>query len=526
MPECLLVIASDAAWLEAAKLLLEEPDDGLPGTRVIDCANEAAALQALAANDGNQVSASVIYGFHRSATLSASDSPTGLGAREAAIELRAARRDLPIVFASPIRIDLLERYAAGVDRMEVVRAESIEAIRAALARMVRGPTGPQPWAQVDMFIGVESVKVRVSLADGQVLADMPVASDMRPFLEDAHSEFGPTWELYKYGATGTSPRLNDGWPDRLRLVGERLHQFLVSDPQRKAIEACLQRVGAMDNIHFRFITDHGSFPDVPFEAMRDRARDKFVRDMSPLARRILLRPTESVVSANGAGAATTLSTTARLTGRMLLIQSDTGSGALRVGHHRFKGQEARSFSRLPDLAAEIEGIKQMRLDARLDAPEVCLLRIAEDNADTLEKALAVGPWDIVQYCGHSVRSDDGEVFLVIPGKEAGRLGGFSMGRFARAAREAGTGLLILSSCEGASSHGVFRAAQEGVPATIGFRWEVLSSDATKFSRRLHEDLAASKPLGRAYFDALRVLTPDSPAFLSAMLVVQHEAWAQ
>src|SRR6202011_5443879 len=73
--------------------------------------------------------------------------------------------------------------------------------------------------------------------------------------------------------------------------------------------------------------------------------------------------------------------------------------------------------------------------------------------------------------------------------------------------------------------GVFRVAQEGVPAIIGFRWEVKTSEATQFTARLHQMLAGGAPLGRAYLDAVRVLTPDCPAFHSAMLVVQQDPWA-
>jgi hypothetical protein len=155
----------------------------------------------------------------------------------------------------------------------------------------------------------------------------------------------------------------------------------------------------------------------------------------------------------------------------------------------------------------------------------CVLKAGIDSVVTIEDAIGEGPWDIVHYCGHSVRADDGDVFLVLPGKQSLELTSLSMDRFAQILRRGRVALLVLSSCEGASSQSLFRVAQEGVPATIGFRWEVMSDEAEKFSERLHDNLARGKSIGKAYLDALRALTQDRPAFLSAMLVVQQDAWA-
>jgi hypothetical protein len=83
----------------------------------------------------------------------------------------------------------------------------------------------------------------------------------------------------------------------------------------------------------------------------------------------------------------------------------------------------------------------------------------------------------------------------------------------------------LQTKEGTSSQALFTLAQFHVPAVVGFRWEVLSIDAGRLSKRLHEELAAGKPLGRAYSKAVQYLGPASPTFMSAMLIVQQTAWA-
>jgi hypothetical protein len=510
MPERMLLIGSDAAWLQATQLALEDK-----GIQTVACRDDTAALCALTDESANALSAAIILGYHVGSVQTAAMASEGYGARDLAIELRAKRRNLPILFVAPQRIDLLQRYANGTDGVKIIERESSDAIRDALGGGPAPSGAKQPWAQVDISIEVEAVKVQVLLANGEKLIDQPVPSDLRPFLEDWQNEFAP-WKLYKYDSSG--PRLNDGWPARLFLVGDRLHQYLANDPQRTAIETCLQRVHDMDDIHFRFVTNHSTFPDVPFEAMRDRSRAMFIRERSPLARRIALGPSESNVSAAAAVGA-------KLTGRVLLIKSDAGTGTLRVGHHRFNGQENRSFRRLPNLDTELASVGEIRDDHGCEPPEICALQTGGDNVALVTDKLRQGPWDIVHYCGHSVRTDDDEVYLVLPGDAAGKLVGMSMADFALAARQGGVSLVILSSCEGASPRGVFRLAQEGVPAAIGFRWEVMSGDAAKFSACLHEKLAGSMPLGRAYHEAVHKLTSDSPAFLSAMLVVQQDGWA-
>jgi hypothetical protein len=518
MPERLLLVGSDAEWLKAADMLLSRG-----GMQVTACRDNAAARRALLEADGDQITAAVILGYHVGSLATVVTAREGMGACELADELRGIPSSPPILIVAPQPSERLQCYADSHQGVKLIDEESTDAVREALIA-ASTPDDKQPWAQVDILVGVESVKVRVALANGEVLSNRSVPSDLRFFLEDWQQEFAP-WELYKYDSK--PPRPNDGWPDRLHSVGDRLHQYLANDPQRSAIEKCLKRVGDFGNIHFRFVTSHTAFPDVPFETMRDQARNLYIRDRSPLARRILMDPSISTVyiRSDGAGASAPPAST-RLTGRVLLIKSDNGLGTLSVGNHRFGGQPTRTFSRLPDLDAEITAIKTARTDKGRAETKTCVLERAKGNITRLDEVVSKGPWDIVHFCGHSVRTDDNEVYLILPGDAPLKLVAMPVSRFAQAACRGQASLVILSSCEGASPSGVFRLAQEGVPAAIGFRWEVISSDAATFCAALHTELAAGRPLGRAYHEAVHLLSPDNPAFISTMLVVQREAWAE
>jgi len=537
LPDHFLVVGSDTAWLEATQMILSDPESLAKAHHVTACSDDKVALHAVEAKQ-NPVSAVVIFGFHADASTSCAQAATGFGARELAINIRSIKRSLPILFVTPVRLDLLNRYMASTDHVGVVANESLPCVLDALAKLRKPraarkpPTidagknpADEPWAQVDIFIGVEALNVRVIL-NGDVLANEPLGSSLLRDLENAQDEFRPPWYLYYYESSGNC-HLHENYLRRLSYIGERIHQYLLMEPQRTAIATCLKRVGKMDKVHFRFIADHKAFPDVPFEALRDRAKDRFIRSISPVARRILLDQSETLVS-DFVRPAPKQSRPVRksLTGPMLIIKSDSGLGTLQVEDHTFDRQDTQTFHRLPDLDTEVAGIIKARATNARAMTKLCPLRAGSDNIDVLEKAIKSRSWQIVHYCGHSVRADNHEVFLVLPGKLPGELVGLSMEDFAPTLREAGVKLLVLSSCEGASSYGLFRVAQEGIPATIGFRWEVMSEDATRFSKRLHENLAQGMPLGTGYLDAVRVLLkPKSPAFLSTMLVVQQDTWA-
>ena len=99
--------------------------------------------------------------------------------------------------------------------------------------------------------------------------------------------------------------------------------------------------------------------------------------------------------------------------------------------------------------------------------------------------------------------------------------------FAVWARGAKVQLVLLSSCESSRPDSVFRLAQVGIPAAVGFRWEVEEKEAAHFSIELHSELAKKVPLARAFHSSVTAVKrnfPGSPTFASPMLVVQNDEW--
>ena len=127
----------------------------------------------------------------------------------------------------------------------------------------------------------------------------------------------------------------------------------------------------------------------------------------------------------------------------------------------------------------------------------------------------------------AARPDDGTVYLILPGHEPGQLVPLAIRDFAAWARDAGVQLVLLSSCQSSTPDAVFRLTQVGIPAAIGFRWEVQDDEAAYFMGQLHGMLARADPLAHAFHAAVCAVRreyPATPTFASPMLIVQNDEW--
>jgi hypothetical protein len=227
--------------------------------------------------------------------------------------------------------------------------------------------------------------------------------------------------------------------------------------------------------------------------------------------------------------ATPLSQAQSFNGPMLFIKSDA-HGLCDIPN--VNGQPRSTFDRLKSLDQELSIVEQAR--SRSGRSPVCLADLlpGTDGHAIVAEALAPGSagtsaLQIVHFAGHSVQADDGTVYLILPTSTVGKAAALAIGDFAKWARGAGVQLVLLSSCESSSPEAVFRLAQFGIPAVIGFRWEVNDKEAPCFTEHLHHLLAAGKPLARAFHQAVSAVKsrfPATPTFASPMLVMQNDEW--
>jgi hypothetical protein len=520
MPELrrLLVVSADRFWIEALRAQFNDC------YRISPAATRAEA-EALVSDLKIRFAGVLIDGLLPSEDRS--QRPNGDAALKLAVRLRARRRGLPVLFTAPVYIEVLQDYARGAQKnVRILQHEAAtpEMIRAELAALLSRTARNRRsvnWATVDIDIETAKIRINVSLSNKQVLLDNYVAeTTIRPHLEDWQREYADKQLYLRH--KGELILLQD-LIAHLYVIGERMHQQLVSEKPREALEECLRRGLSMGDIHFRFCVGSAPFADVPFELLRDSDKKQFIRQVAPLARRIMLPPESEIVSADQAIGAGMRRPDIHLTGPLLFIESD-GHGTMSVGAHRFKKLPNFDANRIPDISGEFDDVSNARKQRQREKPTRCVLLYDGRSRQLIEQSVSSRKWDIIHYSGHSVRADDGEVFLVLPGSAPGQLSAMPVAEFAKLAWNHAR-LVVLSSCEGTSSGALFRLAQFQTPAVAGFRWEVMSGEARRFSKRLHEELASGKPLGRAYGSAVQDLGPDCPAFMSAMLIVQQSVWA-
>ncbi|WP_207483959.1 CHAT domain-containing protein [Arenibaculum pallidiluteum] len=522
----LLVLNLDREWSDFMRLEMEAHDISVVGI------HDLSELQAQAGG--------VEYG----AALVSADPDVGRTSLEAALDALAliaplrekvGRQDFPVLISATSPQERLRAVAAGMQRVIVVTGDDPAGIAKALEEVQVPPVpsaNEQPCAVVEVLIGAAEVNVRIFM-DSKKISDRPLGWSGRPKLANLEAKYR-TWSLWQKG--DGSVRYTDGWRQMFQQDGEDLAEelSLVKEPLCEEIARCVKLVKSMDAVHFRFnLLPAGAgepypFNNVPFELVYDRAKKDFVRALAPVARRICLHADAWVAHAPEQRATPECQ---RLTDGVLFVASNA-HGIGRVPGAYFNFRADLHLAPLKAIDLEAEALRRAREANMLDAPEIISLEPGMEADKRLRERLsgaAMSGVGIVHYAGHSVRADEHDrVFLVLPGERNGQLVLLPIEAFAKWVSKAGVRLVILSSCESSSPEAVFRLAQVGVPAVIGFRWEVPDAEAAYFTSELHLALAQRKSLARAFHyavSALKAKYPGSPTFASPMLVVQEESWA-
>jgi len=520
----LLVVSADTKWIEYLQLEL-----GLIGIETRGVCGRGEALAALREKparhfDGLLISALGAPGrTQNDAQLDAVDLLTALR--------KDAGNKIPIVLWSRFPAEHLSRIASRFDHIRMLSSDTAATIKAALNAAAAPDTTEPRFATVELEIGATDIRALVAIGGERVVMDARQPWAGRPKLKRLESKFR-RWTLWQRNGVAP-PRYTDNWLDIFRETGEDLADQLnySSEKLRAAIADCLKAVGTLDMVYFRFtLLTAGPeaphpFVHVPFELLYDTAKRNFIRALAPVARRICLDPASRT--------AAPLVGEQPLSGPILFVKSDAhGSHAL--AGTLFSGSPKLLLSPLKELDNEFREVcaAYAAVDQGACALELLALTSGQDTITCLRNKLlppsgGIPMPQILHYAGHSVQADDGSVYLVLPGRSPGQLLPVPISEFATWARRAKLRLILLSSCQSTTPNAVFRLAQAGIPAVVGFRWEVPDTEAAVFAGCLHQALASSLPLARAFHDAVtrvRARFASSPTFASPMLVVQNDAW--
>jgi CHAT domain-containing protein len=107
----------------------------------------------------------------------------------------------------------------------------------------------------------------------------------------------------------------------------------------------------------------------------------------------------------------------------------------------------------------------------------------------VENTLEHAKWHVVHYAGHThydVEKHKG--YLFFPKGGAHPVEPISIGAFALKLTDAETRFVFLSSCKSAGYDSIYQLAKEGVPAIMGFRWEVDDDKAREFAESFYRNL--------------------------------------
>jgi CHAT domain-containing protein len=297
----------------------------------------------------------------------------------------------------------------------------------------------------------------------------------------------------------------------------RLNWYLLGSRLNDALQFCRENTREETKIQVRFALLPDDLEHVPFELAGTGNQEEYMRDVYPVARKLHVPQQHRDPNRS-------LKPRVPSAPRVLLLVADV-HGELRKHGRTFKGEKTVNLAALRHLADERE-----RLITLHGIEKINVVELKQGSAlKTLSDALKAGPFDVIHFTGHSVKSDVGsEVFLALPGNRYGRILAFSADDFARLAAEADARLVILSSCENCSSRALLRMAAFGVPSVIGFRWPVDDSDAAEFTPMLHRKLFVDGlAVAHAFYEALiEIKTPASDWLtrFSPILMLQNTRW--
>ena len=309
----------------------------------------------------------------------------------------------------------------------------------------------------------------------------------------------------------------DDWEEELRDIGESLADLFYRKPFRDAFIYTKGLCGPLKNLHIRFTTSKSVY-DVAFEALCDNGR--YLMLEAPLARKVPEKDTSSALQLGGPKPV-----------NILFIEAAVGKGEyvpeLDLGKlETLKNLEAerKYFEDLDSNPARKTalGLKNIEILCKTDLDP----RVDDSFRKHLKNVLARDSFDIVHFAGHSV-FQDGQGYLVLPGNPPEAL---KMSTFARWLQNSGTRMAFLSSCKSTDTVAAFELARRGIPAVIGFRWDLDDELAAEFATTFYEQLFGKcSSFDLAFLETRCIMHGDHTSeqiWAAPVLILQSHDWYQ
>lgn len=288
-------------------------------------------------------------------------------------------------------------------------------------------------------------------------------------------------------------KLKKDWPDweeELQLIGEiLLDQIFVNNPEVHAYFSYLKgQVGGNENFSIRFNVGKEINPLI-LEAVMEpgyQKDDEYWMLKAPICRRINVTDAkfmplyEDEYTRSGSHKINCLILEANVDGYVEKID-----------------KELKTLVNVPIEAQYLRNELENNKDA-FKVGKVEYVPQAECSKKRVEELLTgEDRWDLVHYAGHSLydsSEDTGYVFF--PGQDD--IEELSIGRFSMWLRKAKTRFIYMSSCHSSNEDFVYTLTKNGIPATVGYRWDIDDDKAAAHSEIFYKSLFEERSLENAF----------------------------
>jgi hypothetical protein len=308
------------------------------------------------------------------------------------------------------------------------------------------------------------------------------------------------------------------WEKELKAIGTYLlHEFFMQNYNfSQEFKELLHRAGGEENVRIRFVVEKTVHP-IALEALIDEKEDFWMLH-APIYRTVQVDAVKSTLFSDDF-------IRERHPINCLIIEAEADGivniqgKELTLGRLKNVHKEGAFLSRfLKNKAADFGIARVERLGAK------------GPKGSSLEKVRTVlteqGPWELVHFSGHSHYDDAGDKgkgYVFFPGETGPEA--LEIDNFAQFLRyKADTRFVYLSSCESSAADFTFALAKQGIPAIVGFRWEIDDDKAAEYAEIFYRILfEKSKKLEYAFLETRKKMYEkyqDNRIWAAAILIIQ------
>jgi hypothetical protein len=337
------------------------------------------------------------------------------------------------------------------------------------------------------------------------------------------------------------------WQADYRSLGERVHRLLWSPKFAKYYDFATGAVGS-SNLRLRFNLEHDLL-DGLWEAMCDPEGGSFLMLETTIARRAIQQlDTFADGNSDGDGVLS-----------VLFVKSDVREDSVPDGPddpawtQYWKTLDGK-LPRLTHLDDEMKVLRSLQRSSqgRTASSKKSVTRkiqvdVISGNlhpgkssslAGTLERKLRENPgrYDVVHFAGHALfpsrydrKAMDNRGYLVFSGSPQARV--VSIAEVAGWLKKTSVQLVYLSCCRSSAAQAAIEFADNNIPMTIGFNWDLDDRKAVDFSKMFYQELLTQAQLKicPAFFAARHKLHKKfeggDPIWASPVLVAQPMNWS-